>query len=349
MDANFNSLPPLKRFRLLQQQEQQQQQQLCQPEPKPESEPEPKSKALPLSPSNLPAKKRKYARDYFFDFNDEKENIPPSITPPTPYCLPAKKRIWAFKPEFSPIKSPPPSLALPIDLNLEYDPSVESKMEGEDGEEESGRVEIEVEGDGEEEEAEDDDGILCVVCESTDGDPSDPIVFCDGCDLMVHSSCYGNPLVKGIPEGEWFCAQCSDSNSRPLAHKCCLCPVTKGAMKPTSDGRWAHIVCALLVPEVFFGDPEGRDGIDCSKIPKKRWRDRCYLCKQTKGCAIECSEPKCPLAFHVTCGLQEDLTIELKEGKNTGGIVAGFCKKHTELWKKQKQTGMFKIVARDEE
>ncbi|KNA02875.1 hypothetical protein SOVF_214500 [Spinacia oleracea] len=35
-----------------------------------------------------------------------------------------------------------------------------------------------------------------------------------------------------------------------------------------------------------------------------------------------------------------------KEGKL---IVTGFCKKHIELWKKQKQTEKFKIAARDED
>ncbi|THG00111.1 hypothetical protein TEA_012407 [Camellia sinensis var. sinensis] len=45
----------------------------------------------------------------------------------------------------------------------------------------------------------DDDGIECVVCQCTDGDPSDTIVFCDGCDLMVHSTCYGSPLINGVP------------------------------------------------------------------------------------------------------------------------------------------------------
>ncbi|KAA8524052.1 hypothetical protein F0562_010517 [Nyssa sinensis] len=92
-------------------------------------------------------------------------------------------------------------------------------------------------GDGNENEEEDneDDGIECAVCQSTDGDPSDPIVFCDGCDLMVHATCYGNSLLKGIPE------------------------VTGGAMKHTNDSRWAHFVCTLFVPEVFFTDPEGKE------------------------------------------------------------------------------------------
>uniref|UniRef100_A0A0E0BI67 Uncharacterized protein n=1 Tax=Oryza glumipatula TaxID=40148 RepID=A0A0E0BI67_9ORYZ len=32
-------------------------------------------------------------------------------------------------------------------------------------------------------------------------------------------------------------------------------------MKRMMDARWAHIVYALLVPEAFFRDPDGRDGV----------------------------------------------------------------------------------------
>ncbi|KAM7495364.1 hypothetical protein LguiB_029973 [Lonicera macranthoides] len=164
---------------------------------------------------------------------------------------------------------------------------------------------------------------------------------------MVHKTCYGHPLSNGVPEGNWFCTQCSASqSSNEKAFTCCLCPVIGGALKPTADGQWAHVVCAVYVPEVFFGDPEGRQGIDCSRVPRRRWEQRCYICGCKNGCAIECSEPKCPLGFHVTCGLKEELSIEYIEGKKKGAIVAGFCKIHTHLW--IKQTGKFKIVANDE-
>ncbi|CAM8940373.1 unnamed protein product [Rhodiola kirilowii] len=197
---------------------------------------------------------------------------------------------------------------------------------------------------------ESEDGVVCEICQSTDGDPSDPIVFCDGCDLMVHASCYGNPLIKGIPEGDWFCDKCTFKAENPSkAITCCLCPSARGGLKSTNDGRWAHIVCAVFVPEAFFVDPQGREGIDVSRISAKRWKRICYMCKKRKGCVVDCSEAKCCLSFHVTCGLNEDLCIEYRDGNmKKGGIVAGFCKDHTELWKKQQQTGKFKIVAREE-
>ncbi|KAI3809635.1 hypothetical protein L1987_19231 [Smallanthus sonchifolius] len=235
--------------------------------------------------------------------------IPTNLESTTTICLPAKKRICALHPN--------------VDLNLEYDPKSETE-------------EI------------DEDGVVCAVCQSTDGDPLDPIVFCDGCDLTVHTTCYGNPLTKGVPEGDWFCSQCEfDDKKKSLT--CCLCGINGGAVKLTNDGRWTHIVCALFIPEVFFGDPVGREGIDCSKVVGRRWGGRCYVCKGSKGCVLDCSEEKCGLRFHVTCGLKEDLCIEYKEGRSRGAIVAGFCKTHTDLWMKQQATGKFKIVARNEE
>uniref|UniRef100_A0ACD5VUG1 Uncharacterized protein n=1 Tax=Avena sativa TaxID=4498 RepID=A0ACD5VUG1_AVESA len=197
-------------------------------------------------------------------------------------------------------------------------------------------------------EEEEDDGILCAVCRSTDGDPSDPIVFCDGCDLMVHAACYGSPLAQSIPEGDWFCSLCSDKaakKGKPARPPCRLCPARGGAMKRTTDGAWAHISCALLVPEVFFQDPDGRDAIDCSLVPGRRFTKPCYICESSRGCALECSQPKCDLGFHVSCGLNGGLCIEYREEKG-GGVVAGFCREHSILWEKQQLTGKYKIVSR---
>ncbi|CAA7024966.1 unnamed protein product [Microthlaspi erraticum] len=337
--SQYQDLPPLKRFRLIQRDLElaAEQQQL-------QSQSEAKS-------LQLPAKKRKQSRvDY--DDNDDGEN-----SNPTYQCLPAKKRIWAIDPDLLSGNHP----LSPFDLNIEYKPCVDEKSIEKKKSTLVSQSSLEVEFDdkenivplGDEEDCGSDDGIMCVVCQSTDGEPSNPIVFCDGCDLMVHASCYGNPLVKAVPEGDWFCRQCiASKKSERKSFSCCLCTSKGGAMKETKDGRWAHITCSLFVPEVYFEDPEGREGICCGEIPSKRWKDRCCLCKIRRGCVIECSEMKCQLAFHVTCGLKEDLCVEYREGKKSGGgggIVVGFCSEHTKLWERQQESGKYKIVARDED
>ncbi|KAL1321116.1 hypothetical protein HN51_065846 [Arachis hypogaea] len=324
--STFYDLPPLKRLRLQLQQQQQH--------------------------TPLPAKKRKDSRNAAFYENLNPNPIPPSATA---YCLPAKKRVCAFQPFLPQNDAVSP---FQIDLNLEYQ-ETDKKLQSLPSSPQK-RQEQYLDGNGNVNDCDDvdvdvDDGILCCVCQSTDGDPTDPIVFCDGCDLMVHASCYGNPLSKSIPDGDWFCERCrfkdeeAASDASSVSCCCCLCPVTEGAMKKTTDNRWAHIVCALLVPEVFFLDPEGREGIDCSMVPKKRWLERCYVCDSCDGCAVVCSEPKCGLAFHVTCGIKEELCIEYKQGKKGATIVAGFCKTHTQIWDKQQQSGKYKIVAVEDE
>ena len=52
-----------------------------------------------------------------------------------------------------------------------------------------------------------------------------------------------------------------------------------------------------------------------------------------KRCSILCSKPKCLLAFHVTYGLKNDLSVKYKDEKMTAIIIACLCKMHIELWR----------------
>eukprot|EP00955_Chlamydomonas_euryale_P055018 356008-Chlamydomonas_euryale.AAC.4 len=48
---------------------------------------------------------------------------------------------------------------------------------------------------------------------------------------------------------------------------CALCPVTGGLKKRTTDGRWAHVLCAMWVPETGFQNPLMREPIEgCDKV-----------------------------------------------------------------------------------
>lgn len=88
------------------------------------------------------------------------------------------------------------------------------------------------------------------------------MVFCDCCNICVHQACYG---ITSIPDGSWLCRTCSLSQ-RP---DCVLCPNKGGAMKCTRSGqKWAHVSCALWIPEVSIGCVERMEPITkISSIP----------------------------------------------------------------------------------
>jgi len=53
------------------------------------------------------------------------------------------------------------------------------------------------------------------------------LVYCDGCNVVVHPDCYRLDLLKGIPKGAWLCARCKDYNKKKKEIYCFLCPREK--------------------------------------------------------------------------------------------------------------------------
>lgn len=87
---------------------------------------------------------------------------------------------------------------------------------------------------------------------------------------QVHARCYG--VLEPVNGVLWLCNLCRSGAPPP---PCCLCPLigmlrpfdimlwyrfnymvlsiviellVGGAMKPTTDGRWAHLACAMWIP-----------------------------------------------------------------------------------------------------
>jgi NuA3 HAT complex component NTO1 len=80
-----------------------------------------------------------------------------------------------------------------------------------------------------------DEDIQCDICLEYDHEDDDQIIMCDLCNAATHQTCYGGSLLKGIPQGTWFCDRCSilvqDRSKRCTEIKCFLCDEISGMMK----------------------------------------------------------------------------------------------------------------------
>ncbi|WWC64030.1 uncharacterized protein I303_106636 [Kwoniella dejecticola CBS 10117] len=163
----------------------------------------------------------------------------------------------------------------------------------------------------------------CAVCDDGEGENSNAIVFCDGCNLAVHQDCYGVPY---IPEGQWLCRKCTVSPENPVS--CVFCPNEGGAFKQTTSGHWAHLLCSIWIPETGVGNVvymEPVEGVET--VPKSRWKLVCSLCREKTGACIQCDNRNCFTAFHVTCARQIGLLTSMNSPNHDGGMKA-FCHKH---------------------
>lgn len=153
------------------------------------------------------------------------------------------------------------------------------------------------------------DSVFCMSCYDCDYNDDDEILLCDKCDMSVHQSCYGVPIV---PKGEWLCSPCA-ANYTPDDLECELCSKKGGALSECTVGpggitpvstmnirhRWCHTVCGQWISEAVRNETEPVT-FDVSHVPKGRFRLKCSLCKRT-GCCVQCTKSSCYTAVHPLC------------------------------------------------
>ncbi|XP_027526375.1 lysine-specific demethylase 4C isoform X2 [Neopelma chrysocephalum] len=102
------------------------------------------------------------------------------------------------------------------------------------------------------------------------------LISCAKCCVRVHASCYGIPSQE--IHNEWLCSRC---RKEAWTAECCLCNLRGGALKQTTDKKWAHVICAIAIPEVRFGNVTERTPIDTSRIPLQRLKLRAKASEKT--------------------------------------------------------------------
>ncbi|CAI8013784.1 Lysine-specific demethylase 4A [Geodia barretti] len=158
-------------------------------------------------------------------------------------------------------------------------------------------------------------------------DADSQLITCQSCDITVHRGCYGVTGDAPLPTQDWQCTRCSE---KAVNAECCLCVLRGGALKPTTTGRWAHLVCAVSIPEVFLEDSSRKEPVLASDIPRSRKKLRCCMCLPVQatmtrglGVCVQCVRDRCYSAFHVTCAQYRGLLTE--ECGERSGLV---CHKH---------------------
>lgn len=141
--------------------------------------------------------------------------------------------------------------------------------------------------------------------------------------------------------------------------RCELCPSRDGALKKTDNQGWAHVVCALYIPEVRFGNVSTMEPIILQLIPPERYSKcelldpsdlahsilircfllllilACYICadvgkgsKATAGACMQCNKSGCKQQFHVTCAQQLGLLCEEAGNYLDNVKYCGYCQHH---------------------
>ncbi|KAK0741813.1 hypothetical protein B0T21DRAFT_120242 [Apiosordaria backusii] len=97
---------------------------------------------------------------------------------------------------------------------------------------------------------------------------------------------------------------------------CCLCPndIPGAEIMSTDDGRKAHRMCALYLPETYIEEVDGQELVaNIGGIDKDRLELKCLYCRSKKGACFQCSQKKCHRSYHATCAAAAGVFVEESE------------------------------------
>nr|XP_020477083.1 PHD finger protein 14 isoform X6 [Monopterus albus] len=190
--------------------------------------------------------------------------------------------------------------------------------------------------------------LICCVCLGDNSEDADEIIQCDNCGVTVHEGCYGvdgesDSIMSSASENStepWFCDACKNG----VTPSCELCPNQDGIFKETDAGRWVHVVCALYVPGVAFGDIDKLRPVTLTEMNYSKYGAKeCSFCEDVRfartGVCISCDAGMCRSYFHVTCAQREGLLSEAAAEEDIADPFFAYCKQHADRfdrkWKRK--------------
>eukprot|EP00038_Savillea_parva_P011088 m.195001 g.195001 ORF g.195001 m.195001 type:complete len:615 (-) comp19359_c0_seq1:66-1910(-) len=187
--------------------------------------------------------------------------------------------------------------------------------------------------------------MMCNVCLRV-GTRDFPLLFCDGksCDLAFHPSCYGVPPSELASSSQkWYCKRCEPhSTIRSTKVKCFACPQKAGALKFVADEQFTHVVCALWLDGVSFGNEETMQPVKIDRKALPMSGLACYICHEankgkdvvTMGYTQKCHADGCDRRMHVTCAQDNGLLhVPLADGildRSQKDDMVLYCATHKE-------------------
>lgn len=160
----------------------------------------------------------------------------------------------------------------------------------------------------------------CDVCGKNTNNDSKRMIICQGCGISVHEDCYG---VVESPGKRWLCKKCifyfEDG-------ECAFCNRKDGILKKTDNNKWAHVICALLHPDLSFCNTNIRDPIETVDLVPIE--GNCKICNEKSSYLINCAYEGCTQFYHPSC------CSELYYSDLNNSVT--YCNDHNPLHKNRK-------------
>lgn len=170
----------------------------------------------------------------------------------------------------------------------------------------------------------------CDVCGELEykGEEAARLVKCAVCGCHCHRTCWMIDPTTYIPsDGTWACNHCRVVRNQFAKTKCAICSVVGSGPFLPVEGRtpqWAHVVCALLLPEVQVTD---KCTVKLGRFDKRRSHLKCSLCGDSTGICVQCYHPRCHAGMHPACAAQRHL-VEIRRRADGQCHYHAFCPQH---------------------